>query len=511
MILLILAVNKTYSIPINTYRGFRSNLHLYRFTLTFFCGLLLTVLAAAIWQGEEPCRIRTYTLAMGVFLTATAIILLAARWKLIGSASFWLLLFALKLVLNVASTYYLWFEPLAPDLLRVMEGESFVKLQDSNLYDYYALKAAENGILQSWDFLNFTWLSFGITSYLAIIYSLLGVSVAYVSMCNALLSLVGLIMLCATLRLLFEAQRKWDWVALSAFIPSIAYYDATPAKEPLTQALYLSGLYAITALLWKRQIQFNRIMLVLLMLGLLALVRVNVVFMLLIACSYPVLHRVGIWKSLAVGIAVTIMVVFVYITLYDSPQVLSSVFELEGRITSVASLVEERGAEGATGLKQVVSEAFAPRSASHLLLWSPLRPVIWFYLPYPLLIPSFNGLTNVPSLFLEARMAKVFVPHELAFTFSGYLLILATPYLIGACLSFFRGNFFNLSLLLFNIFIPALLIGNLQFIMGRRYRILIEPIVLATVLVAIHYRLGRKLIWPVWLLMFGGVILVALL
>lgn len=66
-------------------------------------------------------------------------------------------------------------------------------------------------------------------------------------------------------------------------------------------------------------------------------------------------------------------------------------------------------------------------------------------------------------------------------------------------------------MLIFNIAVSALLIGNLMFIMGRRYRTLIEPLVLAVVLVAIHYRLGRKLVWPVWLTMFGGVVLAALL
>ena len=503
-------MNNTELIPANTFSSFRRNLRLYHFTLIFFCGLLLSISAAAIWQGEEPSRIRTYTVSIGVYLTATTIICLAGRRRLIGSTSFWLLLFSLKLLLNVVSTYYLWFEPLAPDLLRVMEGESLVKLQDSNLYDYYALQAAENGILQSWDSLNFTWLSVGITSYLAIIYSLLGTSVAYVSMCNALLSLIGLIMLCATLRLLFEAKRKWDWVALSAFIPSIAYYDATPAKEPLTEVLYLSLLYVLTALLCARRILFGRVLLAFLLVGLLMTTRINAAFMLMAAFAYPILQRVGLVKSLVAVIALAGITIILSSTVLDS-RVLSELIDVDKKIQGVRAFVEERASDGGSRLKQWVSETFAPRSVGHLVFWSPLRPVIWFYLPYPLLIPSFNGLTNVPSLFHEARLAKVFVSHELAFTFTGYLLILATPYLLGAFLSGLNKGHMNLRLLLLNIVIPALLIGNLQFIMGRRYRLLIEPLVLAVVIVAIHYRLGRKFIWPVWILMLGGVIFIAAL
>lgn len=495
-------MNNTDSIPANTFSSFWRNLRLPRFTLIFFCGLFLSISAAALWQGEEPSRIRTYTVSIGVYLTATTIICLAARRRLIESTSFWLLLFSLKLLLNVVLTYYLWFEPLAPDLLRVMEGGSFVKLQDSNLYDFYALQAAENGILQSWDSLNFTWLSVGITSYLAIIYSLLGVSVAYVSMCNALLSLVGLIMLCATLRLLFEAQRKWDWVALSAFIPSIAYYDATPAKEPLTEVLYLSLLYVLTALLCARRILFSRVLLAFLLVVLLVTMRINVAFILMAAFAYPILQRFGLLKSLVAVIALAGITIIMTSTVLDS-RLLSELIDVDTRIQGVSAFVEERASEGGSRLKQWVSETFAPRSVGHLVFWSPLRAVVWFYLPYPLLIPS------QPTLLFEARLAKVFFSHELAFIFTGYLLILATPYLLGAFLSGLNRGHMNMRLLLLNIVIPALLIGNLQFIMGRRYRLLIEPLVLAVVIVAIHYRLGQKFIWPVWILMLGGVFFVA--
>lgn len=338
-------MNNTDSIPANTFSSFWRNLRLPRFTLIFFCGLFLSISAAALWQGEEPSRIRTYTVSIGVYLTATTIICLAARRRLIESTSFWLLLFSLKLLLNVVLTYYLWFEPLAPDLLRVMEGGSFVKLQDSNLYDFYALQAAENGILQSWDSLNFTWLSVGITSYLAIIYSLLGVSVAYVSMCNALLSLVGLIMLCATLRLLFEAQRKWDWVALSAFIPSIAYYDATPAKEPLTEVLYLSLLYVLTALLCARRILFSRVLLAFLLVVLLVTMRINVAFILMAAFAYPILQRFGLLKSLVAVIALAGITIIMTSTVLDS-RLLSELIDVDTRIQGVSAFVEERASEG---------------------------------------------------------------------------------------------------------------------------------------------------------------------
>jgi hypothetical protein len=447
--------------------------------------------------------------ATWVCLAAVLAIILAAQRRLIGSPSFWILAFAGKFALSLALTQFAWFEPLAPDLLRV--PKAIPGVQDANLYDYYALQALHDGILNSWDTLNFTWLSFGVTGYLALVYRVFGVSVAYVSMCNALLSFGGLMMLSATLRKLFGPERIWDLIVLATFIPSIAYYDSTPAKEPLTHCLFYTSLFILTGLIWRREIRLGRLIQAVVALGLLSVVRANVVLLLVASNAWPVLRRIGFWRALSIGILCAALAIGTLIGVTGSTKSLVDLFDLNGRFEQTAGFIEERSAEGESGLKQAVAEKFAPTNIGNLLLWSPLRAMIWFYLPYPLLVPSLDGISSPPTLRYEARLEKVRAVHDQAFVLTGWLLILATPFLIGAAWSLLKNRNVGLRMLLFNIAGSAMLIGNLMFVMGRRYRTLIEPLVLAVVLVAMQYRLGRKLIWPVWVTMVVGVVLVAVL
>lgn len=477
------------------------------FTLAAFLGLIACWGATLIWHGEEPSGLQTWIVASSVYGAATVIILFASRQRWIAAPGFWLLTFAAKFALSLTLTQFAWFEPLAPDLLRV--PEAIPGVQDANLYDYYALQAALHGIAHSWDLLNFTWLSFGITGYLALIYTVFGVSIAYVSMCNALLSLFGLIMLSATLRLLFGAKRTWDLVALAAFIPSVAYYDATPAKEPLTSALYYTALFALTGLVWQQRFKAGRLAQTFIALALLSIVRANSAMMLIAANIWPVLKRIGLWRAAVIGTICATLAALTLVLLTGSTRSLYAVFDLQAHFQQTQGFVQERADAGESGLKQVVAEALAPRNAGNLLLWAPLRAVIWFYLPYPLLVPSPEGVILPPNPLYEERLQMVRAVHDQAFVLTGWLLILATPFLIGALWATIQRRNLGLQMLVFNIAGSAIIIGNLMFIMGRRYRTLIEPLIFALALVALHYRLGRKLIWPVYITMIGGVILAA--
>jgi hypothetical protein len=481
------------------------------FALAGFSGLMICWLAAWSWHGEEPSALRTWVVATGIYSIAVLVTIFSIHCRWISMPGFWLLAFAAKLLLSVTLTQFAWFEPLAPDLMRVSEVEGNPGLEDSNLYDYYALQAAQQGIGRSWDTLNFTWLSFGITGYLALIYAVLGVSIAYVSMCNALCSLIGLIMLSATLRMLFGAKRTWNLVALAAFIPSVAFYDATPAKEPLTNVFYYMALFALTAFAWRGRMSAMRLIQVLISLALLSIVRSNVTMMLIATNAWPMLKRIGLWRAVATGSICMVLAAIMLASLTGSMKSFYTVFDLQVHFQQTQGFVQERADAGESGLKQVVAEKLAPSGVGNLLLWAPLRAVIWFYLPYPLLMPSAEGITPPPTLLYEARLKKVRAVHEQAFVLTGWLLILATPFLIGAFWAAVQRRHPGLQMLIFNIAGSAIIIGNLMFIMGRRYRTLIEPLIFATVLVAAHYRLGRKLIWPTYIAMISGVVLAALL
>lgn len=479
------------------------------FTIMAYLSGAICLGAALLWHGEEPSKLHTLWATVGVHLAGVLAILCAKKFAWIGSPSLWLLAFGCKFALGLWLTQYFWFDPLAPDLLRV--SLPVAGSQDSNLYDFYALEAARVGLPEGLPLLNFTWLSFGITGYLALIYTVLGVSIAYVSMCNSLLSIAGLIMLCASLRLLFNRKPIWDWIALAAYIPSIAFYDATPAKEPLTNFFFYLALYALVKLGQAPRFRPGLIAQVVVSLALLALVRANVALILLLANAWPLLRRIGLAKSALIGVAGAGAAIAMLILITGSADALVASVNVDERIQSTAGFVQEREDAGESGLKQAVAKTLAPRTPIHLVALSPLRAVIWFYLPYPLILPSFEDLNLTPPLLFIDRLGKISAAHELAFALTAWLLILATPALLEVASRIRNPAYPGFAVLFANIAVPALVIGNLMFIMGRRYRTLIEPLVLAVVLVALHFRLGRRISVPVWIVMVGGVCLTALL
>lgn len=479
------------------------------FTLIAFLCAIPCLAIAFWWPGEEPDKLRTVLIALSLHGTAVLLLLVAYQNKWIGSPSLWIIAFSIKLTLTLLVTYYVWFEPLHPDMMRVpVAGQGS---QDSNLYDYYALEAARNGMLHSWDLLNFTWLSFGITSYLAAIYSVLGVSIAYVSMCNSVLSIAGLVALSASLRTIFGPQRLWDWVILAAFIPSVAYYDATPSKEPLTHACFYVALFAFVRLGQYKKFRPGLLLLLALTLGLLALVRANVAMMLVLANAWPLLRGIGLMRSFIAGGIGMLVAVGTLVFVTGSVQNFSSILNFSERINATDGFIREREEAGESGLKLLVAKTLSPQSVTHMIALSPVRAMIWFYLPYPLIIPITDGLAAPPTLLFQARLAKITVTHELAFAITGWLLMIATPSLLAIAWRLRNPHYPGLAVIFANIAVPALIIGNFMFVMGRRYRTLIEPLVLAAVLLALHFRLGRRISWPIWFIMAGGVGLTALL
>jgi hypothetical protein len=480
-----------------------------RFVIAVFFSFILIWFAALSWPGEAPSKIQTLWTATCVGSAGLAFILIALTRRWITAPGFWMMMFAGKFVLSLFITYYFWFEPLEPDLLRI--PAAMPGAQDSNLYDYYALETANHGFRNSWDYLNFTWLSFGVTGYIAGIYTIFGVSVAYVSMWNACLSLVGVIMLSATMRQLFGPVPIWRWLAFAMFIPSIAFYDATPGKEPLTHALYYTAFFTLTKLVWRQRLQVTRIIQAIIAITVLAVVRANCALILIAANAWPVIRRVGFAKSALMGVGFLVLVAGTLTAVTGSTKSLLSMFDLAERFTQIQIAVDERNESGDSALKLAVANALTPRTFPHLLIWSPVRSVIWFYLPYPLLIPDTDGITLPPTLIYEDRLKKVLSFHNLCFTLSGWLLIGATPFLLGVFFARRQQYSIGLQALIFNLVSFVVVVGNLQFIMGRRYRTLIEPLVLAIVLAAIHFKLGKNFIAPIYCVMIGGVIAVALI
>ena len=252
---------------------------------TYFGYCLWLIALAFFWDFEEPNKLNTVFVVLLVFGLGLTLIFIAQKWRLISAAHLWIFIFILKLTLSFFITYYFWMLPLSPDNLRT---EQKYAVQDSNVYDLEAKMLAEEGSDAQ---LIGLWLDFGIVRYLDAIYKVFGVSVLYVSMFNGLLSLAGFIALAGFLKQLDELSIiKWQWISLGMLLPHMAYYDATPSKEPLTHfAFYVSLLLFTLIIFSKKNIAINTLLLFIVCL-LLGLIRLNVL-MLIFALFFFFIYR----------------------------------------------------------------------------------------------------------------------------------------------------------------------------------------------------------------------------
>jgi len=464
---------------------------------------------ALLWRFEAPSLLHTVvatftTLGLGVVLIEAG-----ARLGYVSSRRAWLFAFLLKLTLSFLITSYLWAEPLTKlGLLRVPEAVPFV--QDSNLYDYQALQAVQNGFRL--EFLSFTWQSFGVVTYLASIYKIFGVSVWYVSLSNTLLSLGGVLALAGILTTIDPAHRRqWQWVRFAMLIPYVAYYDATPAKEPLTFGLFYFTLLFMLRLITRQGRAGRNTLLVLLGLAALTLVRPNVALLLLIPNLLVLTLRLGVRRGL-VMLSVALLLVVGLISLTGNlPRLLYNYFSPDAWLASLANFWAQRQAGGDSPLKLAVGNLLLPRTLAGLVLLSPVRVVVWFFLPYPLIMPDWNTLFNLRQLAVSDTPAYFLFGADLPALLSTWLLIGLSPFLAAAVFARRTWRSPGFQLILFNLFFILLVISNLQFIMGRRYRTLLEPLILAVALWGgVHGRPAKYQV-AFYTLLGGGVLLVELI
>ncbi len=468
-----------------------------------------SVLLALLWRFETPSLLHTLAASLTTLGLAIGLIEISARLGYIASRNAWVVAFLLKLTLSYVITSYLWAEPLTKlNLLRVAVAAP--GNQDSSLYDFQAVQAALNGFRA--EYLNFTWQSLGVVGYLASIYRLFGVSVWYVSMFNAVLALMGVLALAGILTTVDpEHRRQWQWVRFALLIPYVAYYDATPAKEPLTVGLFYFTLLFMLRLILRRGTLWRNGLLTLAGLALLTLVRPNVALLLLIPNVLVLVLRLGVKRGLAMLLVAGGLVLSLIAVSGNLLRVTELYFNPDAWLRGLARFWAEREAAGDHPLKLLIGSLLLPRSLVDLVLLSPVRALVWFFLPYPIIVPDWATLFNLRPLLASDPLAVVLFGAELPALLSTWLLIGLSPFVAAAVLARRTWRSPGFQLVLLNLFSILLVISNLQFIMGRRYRTLLEPLILAVALWgAVHGRPAKyqALFYAV---LVGGVVIVELI
>jgi energy-converting hydrogenase Eha subunit E len=393
------------------------------------------------------------------------------------------LVFLGKVTLSYLITLFLWAAPLSPDLLR----SASAPLQDSNLYDFDAVTVTQYGLLSRDAPVTGAWLSFGIVRYIAAIYSVFGVSVIYVSMVNTLLVLMTFLALTALMHRLDGEGRIWQHLRWGLLLPFMSYYDATPAKEPLTNALYYVALLALVAVLSGRRLTVLRAMAVLVALGALSAVRANG-GLLLLAANLPLLYRRFGYRAIAIGGGLVALTwAAVEFTTGSASSILQSMFNPDVWFGLLERNFSDRLASGENAAKLAVGSLLLPRGLTDLVALAPLRTAIWFMLPYPLVLPDLSAVANLRDLFDTDRLQYFTVTQEVLAQVNAWLIVAAVPFIVAVIVGSLKRPRSGQMLLVLNLLVPALAAANVNFVMGRRYRILIEPLMFATAIWGARY------------------------
>lgn len=371
-----------------------------------------------------------------------------------------LFLFLAKVILTVGVYFIFYYSPLdvGNSLRTSFQNES---LYDSNYYDYISAKIASRGLGEGVSLIYSTWNSFGVILYISTIYSLLGVNTVYVVIINVFIVSLGIVRFVESFNIL--SNRVFLYIVSALFfMPYQIYHDATPSKESLTLGLFLLSLseYNVSLSSIKNKQNYTSLILLTLvrpMLG--ALIFVWMQRWALFKSSRSFLYTLA---GIILFIFLTPLLLRVDIFQYLS---LSSIFDLN-------DLAQER--LSLSGIKLRIFETFGAKDLVSLVVWAPLRLVIWLFLPFPLIefpIENLFSLNEVNWLLFVQSGQKIFRT-------LGVLYYL--PYLI--IFLFSLKSVYKSEMGVFILFI-GLLISSYTFINSSRYRLVIEPLIIAQVII----------------------------
>ena len=483
--------------------------HKFRLLPIYLMGLVWCVVLALGWSYEEPNKLATLTVLLCVFILGVGIIHWGKRVGIVHSRIDWIVAFIAKITVSFLITSLLWAAPLTRlGLLR--SPDVFDGAQDSHLYDYQAVLAAEDGLANSFETLSFSWLSFGVVGYIAAIYSVFGVSVLYPSMFNALMSLTGFIGLTGVIITLDRDRPGWQWLRWGMLIPFLSYYDATPAKEPLTNAFYYLTLYFIVRIIMERGVLIRNVLGAMSGILVLSMVRPNVAFLLLLTNMVFLIRTTKIKGFVFIGVMITIVLGSLAFTSDIQAFLFKALFNPSKWFEVLDLNFSARQEVGDNILKLSVGDFLVPRNLINLLMYAPIRMIIWLLLPYPFIFPDFSVLSQLPTLLTTEPINFFRIGADLPALASTWLIIFFSPYMLASLplslLKWKKQVSYGYVILFINLLIPALVISNLMFIMGRRYRTLLEPLLLVFTIWGLCYGRPEKYIFPIYLSFFIGLV-----
>ena len=437
---------------------------------------------ALAWRGEEPSKITTILVVWIVQIIAWLIIKKAKKAQIIHSETIWIIAFSLKLLITLFVIQHLWI----PTYTSLGGHRTPPPNFDPVVYDWIGVTLAANNLDPS-AILSRNYV--GVVYYIGIIYYIFGVSTFYVGLFNTLFSLLTFLSVAGILHLISRRTKPWQLMALGMFFPELVYNDAIPAKGPLTTAFLFMSIFLLYSLIYKEKKRLNYFLICLSLLGLLV-VRASIVAIAIVIFLYVALLNFRRSKRLLIPLFISI-IVFMIISPMVIPIMGGSNFapnKVLFDISDKASVARKQGVHTSKSINLL----FMPSGFIQLILFVPFRSIFFLVAPFP------NLLLSVTTIF------KGHFEFEIFAKLSVWCLVIAMPSIFAALFQLkCRKNPLYLYVVIPFILITVLL-ANGVYIIHPRYRVMLDPILLATALFGYRYGSPKHFILPTFLIVFIG-------
>jgi len=445
--------------------------------ILWFISPLWGFMIAMAWNLEEPNKISTILVVWLVQFLALLIINKANNAKILHSDVTWIIAFNLKLLVTLVIVQYLWVPSNAVLGGHRQPGDVF----DPVKYDYFGADWAKSSYMTT------SVMYGGVIYYIGAIYKIFGVSVFYVALFNCLLTLCTFLFITGILTLASHEKKPWKYMVLGLFLPLIAYLDAIPSKSPLVLFSMSMALFSMNMVNRKTKYLLYYSALVFSLVALLAVRATMVLVIAFIALGYL------LWdfkKNRSQIIAVSLMVVALFVI---SSVVISMSGGYAGNIVANAFDISQKvewGMQLQYAGENSISALIMPHNFLEAILYAPIRSVFFMVAPFP-------------NIFLDFTISPL---RNIERT-SVWLIILLMPAIFSAVLH----KRCRITELYPQVIIPfvllIILLANGQFIIHPRYRVMLDPIFLATALIGFRYGTPRVFVsWTflIVLMGFGG-------
>jgi hypothetical protein len=447
--------------------------------LSFIIWMVLSLLILS-WPFEEPSKIQSAIVFSGIYLSGLLFILWYKNQRLIENENLWIVLFSVKISLSYLLLTFFWVMPLESNgFLRTSVQDALVT--DANYYDYAALEIAKSGLSNNIDLFFSTWLSFGVITYLYLIYATLGQSILYVILVNSVLILWAVLLLGATVAKVYPEKSHnaiHNRLAFIMLLPYGAYYDASPSKEPLTILAICLFIYYLADLINQPKVKLWSSFGWKLLLGFIftMLIRPNLAILILIPTFILLWNKIK-RINLLFSIVLILVLLYGFIELSVGFSAFYNAFTDYEKLSAIRNSSIELVTNN-EGVKGVIATNLAPDNLSKLVFLAPIRFLIWFLLPFPFIMPNWIDVLNMPILLHSDWNTFFRLPETVLRMMSTWIIILFIPVFIKIIAKTYNKSEYKFLLKIFLVFfiVLTLALSSYNFINGGRYRVVLEPL-----------------------------------